>query len=345
MRLNGITYLLLASAVCLSAVAAYYSIAGLVAIFAAAAVPIIVMGATLELSKLVVCSWLYRNWNTTPRLLKSYFVLAVATLMILTSMGIFGFLSKAHVDQNLVSGDVVARLSLIDERIKIERENIDANRKIITQLDSAVDQTIARTTDAVGADRASGLRRSQAKERKAAQEAILSSQAKIDQLNTDKAPIAAQVREVEAEVGPVKYIAALIYGDNPDAGLLEKAVRIVILMIVFVFDPLAVLMFMAANQDMARMYHKRTIEPLDESSVIQTEPYEEMNERDWTEYFSQPVEEITIEVPDRQPIVEQSSKPNGGLYHVTIEDHVTAESDGEIKHDQGMRGLFSRPIG
>ena len=244
------TYLLLTTAFALSSVAAWYSIAGLMTIFAGAAVPIAVMGSVLEVAKLVVTSWLYRNWKDTPVLLKSYFVVAIIVLMLLTSMGIFGYLSKAHADQNMVSGDVLAKLSIIDERIKTEKENIDANRKIISQLDQQVDQTLSRSTSEAGANRSARLRRGQAEDRKAAQEEILSSQAKIARYNDERQPIAAEVRKVEAEVGPIKYIAALIYGDNLDSTFLEKAVRIVIILIVFVFDPLAILMFVAYNQSM-----------------------------------------------------------------------------------------------
>lgn len=243
-------YLLLLTAFSLSAVAAWYSIAGLMAIFASMPVAIAIMGGALEVSKLVVTSWLYRNWSETPRLLKSYFVTAIAVLMLLTSMGIYGFLSKAHSDQSLVTGDAQAKLLLIDEQITIEKESIDANRKVIAQLDQQVNQALDRTTTARGVDRSNTIRRSQASERKATQEAILQSQEKIKQLNIERAPLATEVRQVEAEVGPIKYIAALIYGDNADTNVLEKAVRIVILMIVFVFDPLAVLMFIAVNQSL-----------------------------------------------------------------------------------------------
>lgn len=249
------TYLLLITAIALSGIAAYYSIAGLCAIFAAAVIPVAIMGSVLEVSKLVVSSWLYRNWDTTPKLLRTYFTTAIAVLMLLTSMGIFGFLSKAHVDQNLVSGDVVARLSILDEQIKTEKENINEARKIITQLDLQVNETIARSgrdSTSAGVDRSVTLRRAQAKERGQAQAQILSTQKEIDRLNKERAPIAAQVREVEAEVGPVKYIAQLIYGEAQDQSTLEAAVRLVILLIVFVFDPLAVLMFIAVNQDINR---------------------------------------------------------------------------------------------
>ena len=156
-------------------------------------------------------------------------------------------------DQSLVSGDVVAKISIYDEKIKIAKENIDANRKAIKQLDEAVDQTMARSTDEKGADKASQLRRSQAKERARLLQEIETEQKKISQLTEERAPIAAEVRKVEAEVGPVKYIAALMYGDNPDQNLLEKAVRWVTIIIVLVFDPMAILLLIAANFSLKQM--------------------------------------------------------------------------------------------
>ena len=120
------------SALTLSAIAAYYSLMGLAAIFAAAVVPIIVMGGVLEASKLVVASWVYRNWKEAPFLLKSYLSFAVIILMVITSMGIFGFLSKAHLDQTISTGDYDEHVTFIDEQIKIERETI-ANAKSLTE--------------------------------------------------------------------------------------------------------------------------------------------------------------------------------------------------------------------
>jgi hypothetical protein len=243
------TYLLFAVALSLSALAAYYAVMGLIAIFAAAVVPIALMGSLLEASKLVVASWLYRNWKQIPTLMKSYFVGALIVLMLLTSMGIFGFLSKAHLDQAIPTGDVQSKLALIDEKIKTEKENINANRKELTQLDAQVDQTISRTTEASGAERAITIRRGQQKERARILNEIGTAQAKIAKYNEERAPIASEVRKVEAEVGPIKYIAALIYGDESanDVTMLEKAVRIVTILIVIVFDPLAVLLLIAAN--------------------------------------------------------------------------------------------------
>jgi hypothetical protein len=243
------TYLLFAVALSLSALAAYYAVMGLIAIFAAAVVPIALMGSLLEASKLVVASWLYRNWKQIPTLMKSYFVGALIVLMLLTSMGIFGFLSKAHLDQAIPTGDVQSKLALIDEKIKTEKENINANRKELTQLDAQVDQTIARTDDAKGTERAISVRRAQQKDRSRILNEIGVAQAKIAKYNEERAPIASEVRKVEAEVGPIKYIAALIYGDESanDVTMLEKAVRIVTILIVIVFDPLAVLLLIAAN--------------------------------------------------------------------------------------------------
>ena len=241
------TYLLFAVALSLSAIAAYYAVMGLIAIFAAAVVPIAVMGTLLEVSKLTVASWLYQNWKGIPKLLKGYFTIALIVLMLLTSMGIFGFLSKAHLDQAVPSGDVASKLALIDEKIKTEKENINASRKELSQLDAQVDQTIGRTTDASGAERAIAIRRGQQKDRARILNEIGQTQAKIAKLNEERAPIASEVRKVEAEVGPIKYIAALIYDESASEEVLEKAVRIVTIMIVLVFDPLAVLLLIAAN--------------------------------------------------------------------------------------------------
>jgi hypothetical protein len=239
---------ILATALLLSAVAAYYSVAGLVAIFAAATVPVIIMGGSLELGKIVATVWLHRNWNRAGLMFKLYLVPAVAFLMLLTSMGIFGYLSKAHSDQGLTSGDVQAQISIYDEKIKTDRENIDANRKALKQLDEAVDQILGRSADERGAERAVQIRRSQQAERGRLLREIDASQKRITALNEERAPIAAEVRKIEAEVGPIKYIAALVYGDNPEANLLEKAVRWVIIMIVVVFDPLALTLILAANK-------------------------------------------------------------------------------------------------
>ena len=248
---RAIAYLTLISGLTISAVAVWYSVAGLVAIFAAAAVPIIIMGVTLEISKLVATVWLKMNWSRAPKLMRAYLLTAIAVLMLITSMGIFGFLSKAHLDQAVPTGDIAAKVAVIDEKIKTERDNIEAARKALTQMDATVDQTIARSSDEKGADKAVALRRSQQRERTNLQNEIAAAQKKIAAYNEERAPIAKDLRAVEAEVGPIKYIASLIYGENPDANVLEKAVTWVIIIIVFVFDPLAVILLLASQYSFA----------------------------------------------------------------------------------------------
>ena len=245
-----LTYLMLGVALSLSAVAAFYSIAGLAAIFAAAVVPIVIMGSILEAAKLVVTVWLHEYWHRCRLAMKLYLVPAVFFLMLITSMGIFGFLSKAHLDQAVPTGDVAAKVQFLDEKIKTEKDNIEASRKALRQMDDAVDQTMARSNDEKGADKAAQLRRSQQRERGVLQNDIATAQKKIAALNEERAPIASELRKVEAEVGPIKYIAALIYDDNTDANMLEKAVRWVIILLVIVFDPLAIMMLLAATESM-----------------------------------------------------------------------------------------------
>jgi hypothetical protein len=243
-----LAYLLLLTGLTLSAVAIYYSVVGLTAIFSAAVIPIIVMGASLEVAKLVCASWIKANWERVPILMKAYMCIAVTVLMLITSMGIFGFLSKAHNDQNLVSGDVQSKIAIYDEKIRTAKDNIDANRKALKQMDEAVDQVMGRSSDEKGAERAVGIRRSQQKERARLQSEIAAEQKIVAAVSEERAPIAAEVRKVEAEVGPIKYIAKLLYGDHgADENMLEQAVTWIIILIVVVFDPLAVIMLLAAQ--------------------------------------------------------------------------------------------------
>jgi len=295
-----LTYLMLFVALCLSAVAAFYSIVGLTAIFAAAVVPIVIMGSILEVAKLVVTVWLHEYWQQAKLTMKLYLVPAVGILMLITSMGIFGFLSKAHMDQGMVSGDVQAKIAIYDEKIRTERENIDVNRKALKQMDEAVDQVMGRSQDEKGADKAVSLRRAQQKERSRLLADIAEAQKKITTLNEERAPIAAEVRKVEAEVGPIKYIAALIYNDNPDTNVLEKAVRWVIIILVVVFDPLAVMMLLAATESMAWERRRRNEDQLAMAIV----PPDEKDLRPFT-----PEE---IDALDKQP--SQDPSPPGWMF-------------------------------
>jgi hypothetical protein len=241
-------YFILAVALLIETVGAYYSITGLAAIFSGSVVPILIMGGSLELGKVTAAVWIKNNWDRAGITYKIYLLPAVAMLMLITSMGIFGYLSKAHNDQNLVSGDVGAKLAIYDEKIKTARDNIEADRKQLQQMDAAVDQVMTRSSDEKGADKANAIRNGQKRDRVALAKDIEANQTIISRLNDEAAPIRAENRKVEAEVGPIKYIAKLIYNDNPDSNILEKAVTWVIMIIVAVFDPLALVLILAAQQ-------------------------------------------------------------------------------------------------
>ena len=241
---------MLVIAITISAIAAWYSVAGLAAIFSAAVIPVIIMGGSLEAGKIVATVWLHNNWARASWAYKTYLVPAIVFLMLLTSMGIFGFLSKGHADQSIVSGDSMSRVAMYDEKIATERDNIAQAKRALEQMNAQVDQMMGRTDTDTGAQRAVNIRRAQAKERSALQAEIARSQKAIQKLQEERAPLAAEFRKVEAEVGPIKYIAALIYGDNPDQNLLEAAVRWVIILIVIVFDPLALCLILAANKQL-----------------------------------------------------------------------------------------------
>lgn len=249
MRLNFLSFsnLTLLVALSLSSIAAYYSIIGLTAIFAGAVLPVIIMGSILEVGKITTTVWLRKYWSKASWVLKLYLVPAVIALALLTSMGIFGFLSKAHMDSGLVSGDAQAKLALYDEKIKTQRDNIALARKALEQMDNQVDQRLSRSDSEQAAERAVQIRRQQQGERAKLQKEIGIAQKEIAKLNEERAPIAAETRKIEAEVGPIKYIAALIYGDNADNNTLEAAVRWVIILLVIVFDPLAIALVLAAN--------------------------------------------------------------------------------------------------
>ena len=252
-----INYLALAVALILSSVSAYYSIIGLTAIFTGAFIPIVIMGCSLEAAKVVATSWVYRNWHTAPLTIKYYLITAIIILMLITSMGTFGYLSKAHLDKSIPLGDVSAKLGLYDEKIRISSENIQTNRKALKQMDEAVDQVMARSTDEKGADKAVAIRRGQQKERGRLLAEIDAEQKKISQYDEEVAPLRAEFRKVEADVGPLKYIAELIY-DSSDPNILDRAVRFVIILIVVVFDPLAVVLLIAANHGLYGKYKPKS---------------------------------------------------------------------------------------
>jgi len=240
-------FLTLLTALGLSGVSAYYSVVGLAQIFPGSFWPIVFMGSVLEVSKLVTVSWLYNNWKQCPFLIKSYLSIAVIILMLITSMGIFGFLSKAHLEHSADNAPLVDKIALLDEKIKTEKENVEANRKAIKQYDEVVDQTMGRSTDEKGAATAQAIRRSQQKDRTRILQEIQQSQSVIAKYSEERAPLSTELKKVEADIGPIKYIAALAYGSEATGDVIDKAVRMVIMLIIVVFDPLAILLLIAYN--------------------------------------------------------------------------------------------------
>jgi len=235
------------TAIALSIVAAYYSVIGLAQIFPGSYWPIIIMGSVLELSKLVTVSWLYNNWNVTTRWMRYYFLIAVLLLMGITSMGIFGYLSKAHIEHSTSLSPLIEKEFIYDEKIKVQKETIEANRKNLLQLDAAVDQVMARSTDERGAERSNQIRKAQQKERSRIADENTRAQTEIQKITEEKSPISLEIKKAESDLGPIKYVADVVYGTQ-DRDLIDKAVRLVIFVIIVVFDPLAVLLLIAANQ-------------------------------------------------------------------------------------------------
>ena len=232
----------LAVALCISAVAAYYSIVGLMAIFSASAVSIAIMGVVLEIGKLVTASWLYQNWTTVPKVLKYYLTSAVVVLMFITSMGIFGYLSKSHIDAGSNTSQVQIKIDRLNNYIKSEQKTITRAEKQLQSLDDALDRYIELGAVSKGLNK----REEQQNERDKLTNMVNKSQVRIDELLDEKSVYDLEIKNFEVEVGPLKYISALIYGDEA-LTFLENAVRWVILILVFVFDPLAVLLVIAAN--------------------------------------------------------------------------------------------------
>ena len=232
------------SAISISVIAAGYSIIGLSTLFAGAVIPIIAMGSALEVGKLVAASWLYNNWRNklVPRAIKAYLTFAVIVLIFITSMGIFGFLSKAHLDQVQPTSSNNIKIELLNTQIDQQEKIIERSNKTLTLLDKALEKYV----DMEYVTRGLKERTKQKPERDALTLAINNASDVIAKLTTEKATLKLEQDKIEAEVGPIKYIAELIYGDEAKDHF-DKAVRWVIIVLIFVFDPLAVLLLIAAN--------------------------------------------------------------------------------------------------
>ena len=249
--------LTLISGIAISIIAAGYSIIGLATLFAGAVIPIIAMGSALEVGKLVVASWLYRNWNSSllPKTIKYYLTTAVVVLVFITSMGIFGFLSKAHLDQVKPSSSNFIKIELLDKQIKQQQSIIDRSQKTLTLLD----QTLEKYIDMEYVTRGLKEREKQKVERETLTKAINQASDKIAELTDQKGNLQLAQDKIEAEVGPIKYVAELIYGKESAKTHFDETVRIVILILIFVFDPLAVLMLIAANISIREYQLKKSL--------------------------------------------------------------------------------------
>ena len=333
--------LMLGTALTISAIAAYYSIIGLATIFAAAVIPVIIMGSAMEVGKLVTVVYLHRYWDECKILLKSYLMFAVFFLMFITSMGIFGFLSKAHIEQTALSEEQIALAESIDDKlvrsqVKIDRWDSEIDRLLKPnnervdiqigneqeRLDALYDRireekkdandaynqklkTINETVTGFGSGAAkreqvdaanaelkkelSSIDRKYSKQIKELEEVIKSyrvtaesktedidgkvatleanveaEQIIVDQLIEEKMVYEKEFRKLEAEVGPVKYIAELVYGEA-DRDILEDAVRWVIIILCIVFDPLAVALLVAWNGMIEPVRRKPTVKKLQPS--------------------------------------------------------------------------------
>ena len=250
-----LTLLTFLSAISISVIAAGYSIVGLATLFAGAVVPIIAMGSALEVGKLVAASWLYHNWNSdVPRLLKSYLFGAIIVLVFITSLGIFGFLSKAHLDQVKPTSSNNIKIEVIDKQINQQEIIIERAEKQINLLDKALEVYIDKEYVSKGLKE----RKKQEEERTLLTNTINDASDKIAELTNSKAELQLSQDKIEAEVGPIKYVAELIYGEKAQDNF-DKSVRFVILILIFVFDPLAVLLLIAANISLRQWRKKRNL--------------------------------------------------------------------------------------
>jgi len=303
----------------LSGCSAYFSVMGLSAIFSGSYYSILILGSILEIAKLISTSWLYNNWQTANKLLRAYLLTATIILMIITSMGVFGYLSKAHLEQGTNAGQAVDRISYIDQSIESRKIEVEQARTTLKQLDFVIDQALLKGKSEQTAQSANWLRGTQKKERDALAEIIEKRTSEIRKFQEEKAPLIAEIRKLEVEMGPLKYVAELIYGDKSKDNF-DKSVRWCILAIVFVFDPLAILLLIAANSNLNKkdssINAASTIEPeIQTVERIIDRPIEVIKEVE--KLIHVPIEvEIFKEVfKDRLVYVNESSINDGKYYY------------------------------
>ena len=228
MILVWITFL---TSIAISAVAAWFSVLGLTQIFAAAFLPVAIMGGVIELGKVVAAVWTHHYWKELNLLTKSLLVPIIGLLMIVTSLGIFGLLSKGHAEQEMPVKIVEQRVASFDTQIEFSKAKIDNLQQRLETLNQAMKKYVELGAVSKGLDKTT-------EDSSALENQIQEELNKIQSLEEDKLRERLSIAGLEAELGPIKYVAVLL-GDDSN---LETAVLIVIFIIIFCFDPLALLL-------------------------------------------------------------------------------------------------------
>ena len=270
-----ISLMALAMGLVLSAVAGFFSVVGLGLIFAGAYWSVVVMAGTLEVSKIVAASWIYRNWSIAPWIMRMYMTIAVIVLVFITSMGIFGYLSKAHVDQVIqAGGNNEIQIEALERRIARQQSIISDSETVLLQLDRSV-QTLIDYHRIRGPNGSIAVRASQKEERQSLNDSISNAYQEIETLNDELFPLKKTQIELEAEIGPLKYIAELVYGDEA-SNYFDTAVRWIIILLVLVFDPLAICLLLAGNAGIQQREYDEPIAFLTEEDVMRNVELEEV---------------------------------------------------------------------
>ena len=283
-------YITLLSSLSIAGVAAWYSIAGLMAIFSGSPIPIAIMGGVLEVGKLVTASWLHNRWSEINWWMKTYLTSAVFTLMVITSLGIFGFLSKAHLEHSVATaGNQEVATESIERRIGRQQRIIDDAEKVLGQLDAQV-QTLIDYDRIRGKDGAMNVRKEQKEERAELNAQIDEATEEVLKLNGQLDFAKRKQLEIEVEVGPLKYIAELIYGEEEAASNFDRAVRFVIILLIVVFDPLAIVLLLAANHEWRRQAKDKMFY---EDGNLRVDPANVVDVNDHLSSFQEQTVEVT----------------------------------------------------
>lgn len=322
--------LTLFTALSLAAVAGWFSIVGFMAIYAGAPMAALIMGAVTEMAKLVTISWIYRNWEYANWRLKGPLIYFTIALMVATSIGVFGFLSKGHLEQGAGTIDNSARIEQLNYQINREKSLIADNEKVIGQLDATVNSFLGKDRT----DRSLSVRKSQAPQRKQLRDDSDAAQKRIDTLSTDKFKLESEVRKMQLDVGPIRYIAELFYGVEENATKnIEAAVRIFTLLIVSTLDPLAVILLVAANHTLLRLRNEKE---KGVSAHKEDKASEESDDKGVSEEItgSNAIKEVDADLNNTQN-VNFVPKNEEAEVHVPLSTEIMEIADEKTKADEG----------